>query len=421
MDVLTLSSLLITATALFSYVNAKWIKLPTAIGVMLVALVFSVIVIIVDWLGLYPMRALAQQILSGVDFNFTLLHGMLSFLLFAGALHVNLEDLKIQKWVILTLATVGVLVSTFLVGYGSYFLFNALGLKIDLIYCLLFGALISPTDPIAVLATLKSVGAPKPLETKITGESLFNDGVGVVIFIALLGVALHPEEATAAHFALLFAEEAIGGIIFGLILGYIGFKLLASLDNYSVEILISLAIVMGGYTLAGAIHTSGPIAIVVAGLVIGNHGREFAMSEKTREHLDLFWELLDEILNALLFVLIGLEVLVLEFSKASLLAGVISIAMVLLARWIAVGVPIALFKLKRSFTPYVTRIMVWGGLRGGISVALALSLPEGSARDTVLAVTYVIVVFSILVQGLTIKGLIEKAKLMEAAKLSDSQ
>ena len=421
MDVLTLSSLLITATALFSYVNAKWIKLPTAIGVMLVALVFSVIVIIVDWLGLYPMRALAQQILSGVDFNFTLLHGMLSFLLFAGALHVNLEDLKIQKWVILTLATVGVLVSTFLVGYGSYFLFNALGLNIDLIYCLLFGALISPTDPIAVLATLKSVGAPKPLETKITGESLFNDGVGVVIFIALLGVALHPEQATPAHFALLFAEEAIGGIIFGLILGYIGFKLLVSLDNYSVEILISLAIVMGGYTLAAAIHTSGPIAIVVAGLVIGNHGREFAMSEKTREHLDLFWELLDEILNALLFVLIGLEVLVLEFSKASLLAGVISIAMVLLARWIAVGVPIALFKLKRSFTPYVTRIMVWGGLRGGISVALALSLPEGSARDTVLAVTYVIVVFSILVQGLTIKGLIEKAKGMEAAKLSDSQ
>lgn len=421
MDVLTLSSLLITATALFSYVNAKWIKLPTAIGVMLVALVFSVIVIIVDWLGLYPMRALAQQILSGVDFNFTLLHGMLSFLLFAGALHVNLEDLKIQKWVILTLATVGVLVSTFLVGYGSYFLFNALGLNIDLIYCLLFGALISPTDPIAVLATLKSVGAPKPLETKITGESLFNDGVGVVIFIALLGVALHPEQATPAHFALLFAEEAIGGIIFGLILGYIGFKLLVSLDNYSVEILISLAIVMGGYTLAAAIHTSGPIAIVVAGLVIGNHGREFAMSEKTREHLDLFWELLDEILNALLFVLIGLEVLVLEFSKASLLAGVISIAMVLLARWIAVGVPIAIFKLKRSFTPYVTRIMVWGGLRGGISVALALSLPEGSARDTVLAVTYVIVVFSILVQGLTIKGLIEKAKGMEAAKLSDSQ
>lgn len=421
MDVLTLSALLITATALFSYVNAKWIKLPTAIGVMLVALVFSVIIIIVDWLGLYPVRTMAEEILSGVDFNFTLLHGMLSFLLFAGALHVNLEDLKIQKWVILTLATVGVLVSTFLIGFVSYYLFNALGLNIDLIYCLLFGALISPTDPIAVLATLKSVGAPKPLETKITGESLFNDGVGVVIFIALLGVALHPEEASAAHFALLFAEEAVGGIIFGLILGYIGFKLLASLDNYSVEILISLAIVMGGYTLATAIHTSGPIAIVVAGLVIGNHGREYAMSEKTREHLDLFWELIDEILNALLFVLIGLEVLVLEFSKASLIAGVISIGMVLFARWIAVGIPIALFKLGRTFTPYVTRIMVWGGLRGGISVALALSLPEGEARNTILAITYVIVVFSILVQGMSIKGLVEKAKLMEATKLSDSQ
>lgn len=410
MELLTLSALLISITALFSYINAKWIKLPTAIGVMLVALIFSLLIIFMDLAGFHSLRDTGERILSGVDFNLTLLHGMLSFLLFAGALHVNLEDLSKQKWVILTLATTGVVTSTLIIGIGSYYVFNALGLNIGFIYCLLFGALISPTDPIAVLSTLKSVNAPKSLETKITGESLFNDGVGVVIFIALLGVAQHPESASFSHAALLFAEEAIGGVLFGLVLGYVGYKLLSSLDDYSTEILISLAIVMGGYALATAIHTSGPIAIVVAGLIIGNHGRRDAMSEKTREHLDMFWKLIDEILNALLFVLIGLEVLVLEFHVDTLIAGLISIVLVLVARWIAVGVPIALFKLRRSFTPYVTRIMVWGGLRGGISVALALSLPAGESRNTILAVTYVVVVFSIVVQGLTIKKLIEKAK-----------
>lgn len=416
MELLTLSAMLVSLTALFSYINAKWIKLPTVIGVMLVALVFSLGIILIDWAGFHPMRDIGERILSGVDFNLTLLHGMLSFLLFAGALHVNLEDLKKQKWVILTLATTGVLVSTLIIGFASFYLFQSLGLHIELIYCLLFGALISPTDPIALLATLKSIGAPKSLETKITGESLFNDGVGVVIFIALLGVALEPESASMSHVAILFAEEAIGGIIFGLLLGLIGYKLLASLDDYSTEVLISLAIVMGGYALATKLHTSGPITMVVAGLIIGNHGRSHAMSEKTREHLDMFWKLIDEILNALLFVLIGLEVLVLEFNPGSLFAGLMAIVLVLAARWIAVGVPIALFRLRRTFTPYVTRIMVWGGLRGGISVALALSLPAGESRDIILAVTYVIVVFSIAVQGLSIKGLVEKAKQTMPAK-----
>lgn len=416
MDLFELSALLITITALFGYVNAKWIKLPTAIGVMLIALLFSLAIAIIEWLGIYPSRALAEKILSGVDFNFTLLHGMLSFLLFAGALHVNLKDLGQQRWVILTLSTLGVLLSTLIIGYGSFFAFNALGFNINLIYCMLFGALISPTDPIAVLSILKSTGAPRALETKITGESLFNDGVGVVIFIVLLGIAQDPQSASFSHIALLFAEEAIGGILFGLVLGYIGFKLLASLDDYSTEVLISLAIVMGGYSLAAAIHTSGPISIVVAGLVIGNHGRQYAMSEKTREHLDLFWKLIDEILNALLFVLIGLEVLILDFDNHSLIAGLLTIMLVLGARLVSVGIPISLFKLRRSFTPYVTRILVWGGLRGGISVALALSLPPGSARDIILAVTYVVVVFSIVVQGLTIGILVEKANRLEAGQ-----
>ncbi|MFT5258660.1 MAG: CPA1 family monovalent cation:H+ antiporter [Saprospiraceae bacterium] len=417
MQLLGLASLLISITALFSFINTKWLKLPTVIGVMLIALVFSLGLILIDTVGWYPTAHMAKAILSNIDFNVTLLHGMLSFLLFAGALHVNLEDLAEQKWVILTLATFGVMLSTVLVAGLSYFAFSMLGIEMPFIYYLLFGALISPTDPIAVMSTLKSVGAPRALETKIAGESLFNDGIGVVIFLVLLGVAVNPEGATASHIATLFAEEALGGIAFGLALGAVGFYLLRSVDNYQTEILISLAIVMGGYSLATQIHVSGPISMVVAGLFIGNHGRHFAMSEKTRDHLDTFWELIDEILNALLFVLIGLEILVLQFTQSWFIAGIVAIAIVLLARTIAVGLPIMLFQLKRTFNIHATRILVWGGLRGGISVALALSLPEGEPRNIILAVTYIVVVFSIIVQGLTIKPLVQRAKNLEALSL----
>jgi CPA1 family monovalent cation:H+ antiporter len=417
MQLLGLASLLISITELFSFINTKWLKLPTVIGVMLIALVFSLGLILIDTVGWYPTAHMAKAILSNIDFNVTLLHGMLSFLLFAGALHVNLEDLAEQKWVILTLATFGVMLSTVLVAGLSYFAFSMLGIEMPFIYYLLFGALISPTDPIAVMSTLKSVGAPRALETKIAGESLFNDGIGVVIFLVLLGVAVNPEGATASHIATLFAEEALGGIAFGLALGAVGFYLLRSVDNYQTEILISLAIVMGGYSLATQIHVSGPISMVVAGLFIGNHGRHFAMSEKTRDHLDTFWELIDEILNALLFVLIGLEILVLQFTQSWFIAGIVAIAIVLLARTIAVGLPIMLFQLKRTFNIHATRILVWGGLRGGISVALALSLPEGEPRNIILAVTYIVVVFSIIVQGLTIKPLVQRAKNLEALSL----
>ncbi len=421
MELLSLSAILVTITALFSYINERWVKLPTTIGVMLIALLCSLLLVLVDKTGLIHAAAFAQSILSQIDFNIALMHGMLSFLLFAGALHVNLDDLAEQKWVIATLATVGVVVSTALVGFISYYLFRFLGIEIAFIYCLLFGALISPTDPIAVLSTLKSVGAPKPLETKITGESLFNDGVGVVIFLVLLGIAQHPEQTSASHIALLFAEEALGGIAFGLALGFVGYHLLKSVDNYQVEILLTLAMVMGGYMLAYSIHVSGPIAIVVAGLFIGNHGRRFAMSDKTRDHLDTFWELIDEILNALLFVLIGVEVLVLQFTSSWLIAGIITIPVVILARWIAVGLPISAFRLTRSFSRHTVRILVWGGLRGGISVALALSLPHGPERDFILAVTYVIVVFSIVVQGLSIKHLVTHANKLEAQAKADTK
>jgi monovalent cation:H+ antiporter, CPA1 family len=351
----------------------------------------------------------ARGLIDEVDFNLTLLHGMLSFLLFAGALHVNLDDLAQQKWVIAILASVGVLGSTFIIGGLGWWLLGLLGTPIPFLYCLLFGALISPTDPIAVLGILKTANVSKSLETKIAGESLFNDGVGVVIFLVLLGIATSGE-VEATEVALLFAEEALGGLVFGLLIGWLAYRMLASVDNYQVEILITLALVMGGYTLAGTLHVSGPIAIVVAGLFIGNHGRMFAMSNRTREHLDTFWELVDEILNAVLFVLIGLEVLALEFQNAWLSVGALMIPIVLLSRFISVGVPISLLRYRRGFSPHAVKIITWGGLRGGISVALALSLPSGAERDLIVTVTYTVVVFSILVQGLSVGRLIRSCR-----------
>ncbi len=407
MDVVQITALLLSLAAVFSYINYRYVRLPTTIGLMLISLLVSLALLVLDYAGLAFPANWARSILHSIDFNETLLRGMLSFLLFAGALHVNLGDLARQKWVIAILASVGVLTSTFLVGGFTWWLLGLIGINIDFIYCLLFGALISPTDPIAVLGILKTSGAPKSLETKIAGESLFNDGVGVVIFLALLGIATSGEVSTG-EVALLFAEEAIGGVLFGLVIGWIAYRMLATVDKYQVEILLTLALVMGGYALAESIHVSAPIAIVVAGLLIGNHGRTMAMSERTREHLDNFWELVDEILNAVLFVLIGLEVLALSFQGEHLVAALMLIPLVLLARFISVGVPVSLLRKMHPFTPHAVKVLTWGGLRGGISVALALSVPAGAERDVILAITYVVVVFSILVQGLSIGHLLRK-------------
>jgi CPA1 family monovalent cation:H+ antiporter len=332
---------------------------------------------------------------------------MLSFLLFAGALHVNLNDLFKQKWIIGTLATVGVVMSASIVGTLIWLLSDLLHLELPFIYCLLFGAVIAPTDPIAVLAILKEAKVPKTLEAKISGESLFNDGVAVVLFVILLRLVTGGAEIGASHVVWLFLLEAGGGAVFGLGLGSVGYLLIKGIDNYQVEVLITLALVMGGYALANALHLSGPIAIVIAGLFMGNRGRRLAMSAKTRERLDMFWELVDDILNAVLFVLIGLEVLLLSFTDRYLLAGLIAIPIVLLARLVSVGLPIGLLRRTRKFSPFVVTILTWGGLRGGISVALALSLPGGSEREEIVAMTYVVVVFSIIVQGLTVGKLIE--------------
>ena len=404
MELIELIAIVLSLSAAFSYVNFRFIGLPTTIGVMIIALVVSLGLILLDSLGVVDIRTYASKLLSGIDFNKALMDGMLSFLLFAGALHVSAEDLADMKWTIGVLATLGVALSTFIVGTMTYYLLIVLGFDIQYLYCLLFGALISPTDPIAVMSTLKRVGIARSLETKIAGESLFNDGVGVVVFVVLLGIVQQPEQLSFSQVAVIFAKEAIGGLIFGFGLGMLGVYLLKSVDNYQVEILVTLALVMGGYTLALDLHTSGPIAVVVAGLIIGNHGRTHAMSNTTRERLDNFWELLDEVLNAVLFVLIGLEVLILQFQGQYLLAGALAIPLVLFGRLISVGIPITLLRTmtKWTYSPHVVKILVWGGLRGGISVALALTLPEGTQRDVFLVLTYMIVIFSIIIQGLTI-------------------
>ena len=409
MSLFHILAILLTAAAVFSYINHRFLGLPTTIGIMLIALVFSLVLNLLGPVGI-QLEHDVEVMLGSIDFDETLLHGMLSFLLFAGALHVNLNDLSQQRGIILVLATFGVVAAAFIIGSVSWFVFGYLGLDIPFIYCLLFGALISPTDPIAVLGILKQSNAPKSLEAKIAGESLFNDGVAVVMFLVISRIADGGTEVSAGDVALIFSQEAIGGVLFGLGAGAITYWMLKSVDNYQVEVLLTLALVTGGYTLAEALHLSAPIAIVVAGLLIGNHGRLLAMSDKTREHLDTFWELVDEVLNAVLFVLIGLEVLVLVFSREYLLAGLLAIPIVLLARFVTVGIPVTIMRRFRDFTPKAIQILTWGGLRGGISVALALSLPAGEIRDALVAVTYAVVIFSILVQGLTIGPLIRSIK-----------
>ena len=401
-------ALLVSISAAFSYLNYRFLKLPTTIGLMLIAMVFSLGLNLLGPMSDAVEREL-ESMLRSVDFDETLLHGMLSFLLFAGALHLDLNDLASQRGVIAMLATAGLIGATLIIGALSWLAFGLLGLEISFVYCLLFGALISPTDPIAVLGVLKQANAPKSLETKIAGESLFNDGVAVVLFLVLARIATGGEEVSAGTVLSLFVRETVGGVLFGLAAGGLAYWMLKRVDNYQVEVLITLALTTGGYVLAERLHLSAPVAIVVAGLLIGNHGRLLAMSDRTREHLDTFWELVDEILNAVLFVLIGLEVLVLTFKTAYLQASVLIIPIVLVARLVSVGLPIGLMRRFRSFSPHVVKILTWAGLRGGISVALALSLPAGEVRNTLVAVTYAVVVFSILVQGLTVGRVVRRA------------
>ena len=409
MDLLQITAVLISLTALFSFLNHVFLKLPSTIGVMAISMALSLMLLILGGLG-YPLLLQQEKtLLQGIDFSTTLLHGMLSFLLFAGALHVDLNRLSAIKWIVASLATIGVLLSTVFVALILWPVSLALDLPLTFIHCLLFGALISPTDPVAVISTLKTLGVPASLETKIAGESLFNDGVGVVLFLVIFNIAYSSEPMQAIEVAELFVTETLGGALFGFLIGYIAYSMLRKVDNYQVEIIISLALVMGGYAFAEAWHLSAPIAIVVAGLLIGNHGRQFAMSDKTREHLDTFWELVDEILNAVLFVLLGLEILlIIPLSTNTFLLALLSIPVVLLARFVSVSIPVSVLRRRYQFSPGVIKILTWGGLRGGISVALVLSLPADEVRLFLLPMTYAVVVFAMLVQGLTLGRVVKK-------------
>ena len=412
---LEITATCLVLTALLAYLNFRYIRLPITIGVMVTALLLSLVVILLDLAGVdFGLHHKMEAMLRAIDFSNVLMQGMLSFLLFAGALHIDLSELRAYRWQVLILAFFSTLLSTFIVGLAAWYVLPLIGISMPLLYCLLFGALISPTDPIAVMGILKSAGIPKNLGLVISGESLFNDGVGVVIFSILMSMLLIGEAPTFHEGLGLLMHEAGGGLLYGLLIGYITFHLLRSIDNYQVEVMITLAAVMGGYVLASKLHVSGPLAMVVAGLVVGNHGRELAMSDTTRLYVDMFWEMIDDILNAVLFVLIGMEVMLIAFSWSLFAAGLAMVIMTLIARALTVWVPVhylpGYFKLPRG----AGLVLTWGGLRGGISVALALSLPSGGERDVILSLTYCIVVVSIIVQGLTVGKLAAKVTVPEA-------
>ena len=409
MDFYSIATILIVLSAIFGYINVRFLELPNTIGLMLITIVFTLLIFALSYFDntlLEQERAFIRQI----DFKTVLLDVMLSFLLFAGALHTNFQQLKVQRKPILAFATLGTFISTFLVGIFTYVILQAINIPTDFIYCLLFGALISPTDPIAVLGILKKVGAPKQLETKIVGESLFNDGVGVVIFVTIFGIAsTGMEHFSITHTLLEFVKEVGGGLVLGGILGYLTYLLLKSIDDYDTEVIITIAAVMGGSLIAQKLHVSAPLAMVVAGLVVGHDTvRKNSMSEVTEQYVDKFWELVDVLLNTLLFVMIGMEILVLTFEKEYFLAGLLSIPAILFARYLSLLLPTKFYAKKLDFVKNTTTLMTWGGLRGGISIALALSLTPEMGRDLFLVITYTVVVFSIIGQGLTVGKLIKK-------------
>jgi CPA1 family monovalent cation:H+ antiporter len=400
--VLNIVAILLVLTAAFSYLNHRYLKWPMTIGVMAIALALSLAIVVLDKLGYAALRGHERALLGSINFTEVLMQGMLSFLLFAGALHVEINQLRRVAWQVGVLAIAGTALSTLLIGFGSGYLLAALGISIPIVYCLLFGALISPTDPIAVLSVLKSAHVPPGVEATIAGESLLNDGVGVVLFALLLQMLETGVTPTVGQGFALFAREALGGALLGIAVGYFVYRVLRSIDDPQVEVLITLATVVGGYALCHALHVSGPLAMVAIGLLIGNEGRAFAMSTRTRERLDTFWQVLDEILNGVLFVLIGLEFALIAFPTGSITAIVLVIALCLLARYLVVGLPARLGQRWLGLPSGAGLLLTWSGVRGGISVALALSLPPGPERDVILMLTYSVVVFSILVQGLTV-------------------
>lgn len=394
--------ILLVLTALAAYINHRWVRLPSAIGVMAIALLGSIALAGLKGLGFAGLQDYEASLLSAIDFPKVVLKGMLSVLLFAAALGLDFSALREYRWHVAALAVLGTVASTVLIGGVLWSVLSWVGLSLSLPYCLIFGALISPTDPVAVAGIIKQAGAPRSMEVVISGESLFNDGIGVVLFAILLGMISNGGSPDWTHGAVLLAREAGGGLIFGLMLGYVTYRMLRSIDNYQVEVMITLAAVLGGYALARELEVSGPLAMVVAGLVVGDRGRELGMSKETRTHHDMFWELLDWMLNSVLFVLIGLEFSTVTFSSQVMLVSAGMIVVVLLARLLCAGLPMALLSRYFNMPRGAWQVLTWGGLRGAISIALALSLPAGPSRNLILSMTYYLVLFSILVQGLSI-------------------
>ncbi|MBI4118488.1 MAG: sodium:proton antiporter [Parcubacteria group bacterium] len=407
MGLFNVLALLLVVTAVLSYVNYAYIKLPKTLGLMLISLVFSMSLAALDLLGLEFIPEMARNAVGAIDFSEAILKIVLCFLLFAGALHINLNAFFEQRWAIGVLSTVSVCISAAIIGVGAYFLFPLFGFEIPFVACFLFGALISPTDPIAVLALLKHSKMPDDsIRMKIAGESLLNDGAGIVLFLVFFGVFMGTATFSVDYVLTTLLRESFGGIIYGLAIGWIAFQFIKRVDNYHIEILMSLALVAGGYALANLLHVSGPLAIVTAGLFIGNHGRNFGMSDETRAHLDLFWEVIDDMLNAALFVLVGLQALLLNVKLGYILAGLSAIPLVLSARFLSVWAASVLTGVVKKFSEHAVLILTWGGLRGGVSFALALALPHGEVRDALIIITYVVVIFSI-VQGLSMGTLLK--------------
>lgn len=401
-------SVLVCITAAFGYINERFIKWPATIGIMVLSLLFSLLLVVFGHV-VPSWSAYFTKLMLDIDFEKVLMKVMLSFLLFAGAIHLDAGKLREQRWPILILATLGVAISALTVSFLVYQLFGLFGFSIPYIYCLLFGTLISPTDPISVIGILKRIGVPQSLELKIAGESLFNDGVGVVMFLTVLEVAIHGTGSfSLADTSLLFLREAGGGILFGLAAGYITSYLLSTIDNYNIELLLILNVVIGGYLLADLLHLSAPLAIIMAGIIIGTRSRKGELSESSLDYLNKFWELIDEIFNGVLFLLLGMGLIVIQIKFKVLVIGFIAVFVVLLGRWLAVVIPVTLLKAKIKFEPYAVTILTWGGLRGGLSVAMALSLPSGMYRSEFVQVTYIIVIFSVVVQGLTIGKLTQR-------------
>ena len=399
---------------MFEYINHKLLRLPSTIGVMVIAICVSIILILFGE-SLLPKTTLSlHKIVSSVDFTEVLMGAMLNFLLFAGGIHINIKDLREQIAPVVMFASIGVVISTFAVGFGAYYLLPFAGVEIPLIYCLVFGALISPTDPVAVLSILKKAKVSKSLETKVAGESLFNDGVAIVVFTVLLQIAVGKQvDLTLESILMLVVQEAGGGLLLGAVLGFIGSKMMQNTNDYILSVLITLSIVMGGYLIAHSMHLSGPLTMVAAGLFMGNFSPKFKMKSEVRDYLVKFWELIDEIMNAVLFLFIGLELLLIKNLNEYLFAGGICILVVLLARWVSIFFPTKLMSFKHRFTPQTVKVLVWGGLRGGVSIALALSIPKSEYNHIIISITYCVVVFSIIFQGLTIDKIANPKKIAQ--------